>query len=252
MDLTVKDRVALVTGSTTGLGKAMALALARSGARVAFNYFRNAGRAERCKQELKKLDSAWTMAHGDVSTKEGVDKVCTAVEKELGPVEILIVNATPDQPQMPIESYTWQHFQTMIDFFIKSPYLLVQRTVGSMKSRRFGRILNIGSEVFNRGVPNFTAYVSAKGGQLGFTRSLANELAPFSITVNMISPGWIPVERHEKDPQPMKDGYKALIPMGRWGVPDDVTGAAVFLCSNESSFITGQSFCINGGMTVWT
>jgi 3-oxoacyl-[acyl-carrier protein] reductase len=119
-----------------------------------------------------------------------------------------------------------------------------------MKRRRWGRLINIGSEVFARGVPRFSAYVSAKGGQNGWTRSMAGELAPFGITVNMISPGWIPVERHEKDPQELKDGYRALIPAGRWGVPEDLSGAIVFFASGASSFVTGQTLHVNGGMTV--
>ena len=119
-----------------------------------------------------------------------------------------------------------------------------------MKQQRWGRIVNIGSEVVARGVPNFTAYVAAKGGQNGFHRSLATELAPFGITVNMIAPGWIPVERHENDPQSEKDGYYSLIPAGRWGVPTDVGGTAVFLASEAASFVTGQNIAVNGGMTV--
>jgi 3-oxoacyl-[acyl-carrier protein] reductase len=119
-----------------------------------------------------------------------------------------------------------------------------------MKRQNWGRIINIGSEAFTRGVPNFTAYVAAKGGQNGFHRGLASEVAPFGITVNMISPGWIPVERHEKDPQSEKDAYRALIPANRWGVPEDVSAATVFLASEAASFITGQNLHVNGGLTV--
>jgi 3-oxoacyl-[acyl-carrier protein] reductase len=137
----------------------------------------------------------------------------------------------------------------MLDFFIKSPFLLTRRTLPHMKQQPWGRIINIGSEVFERGVPNFSAYVAAKGGQNGWTRSMAGELAPFGITVNMIAPGWIPVERHEHDPQEAKDGYRALIPVDRWGVPADLAGAVTLLASEASSFITGQTIHVNGGMT---
>jgi len=119
-----------------------------------------------------------------------------------------------------------------------------------MKAQRWGRIINIGSEVVTRGVPNFTAYVAAKGGQNGFHRSLAGELAPHGITVNMIAPGWIPVERHENDPEELKEGYRSLIPVNRWGVPSDLDGTIVYLASNASSFVTGQTLHVNGGMTV--
>ena len=101
-----------------------------------------------------------------------------------------------------------------------------------------------------RGVPNFSAYVAAKGAQAGWTRSMASELAPWNITVNMVSPGWIPVERHDKDPKALKDGYKALIPMQRWGVPGDIGGILAFLASEQAAFITGQDVAVNGGMTV--
>jgi len=90
----------------------------------------------------------------------------------------------------------------------------------------------------------------AKGGQNGFHRSLATELAPFGITVNIISPGWVPFERHEKEPQSEKAAYRELIPADRWGVPEDLAGAVIFLASGAASFITGQNVCINGGLTV--
>jgi 3-oxoacyl-[acyl-carrier protein] reductase len=138
----------------------------------------------------------------------------------------------------------------MLDFFIKSPFLLVRATVPHMKKQKWGRIINIGSEVFQRGVPNFTAYVAAKGGQNGFTRSLARELAPWNITVNMVSPGWIPVERHENDPQEEKDAYLAGVPAQRWGVPKEVADTVVFLASDESAYVSGQNICVNGAHTV--
>ena len=120
-----------------------------------------------------------------------------------------------------------------------------------MKSKKWGRIINIGSEVFQRSVGNFSAYVAAKGGQVGWTRSMATELAPFGITVNIIAPGWIPVERHQNDPQSTKDTYLATVPMQRWGVPDDVANATLYFASEESAFVTGQTLCVNGGLTPW-
>ena len=100
-------------------------------------------------------------------------------------------------------------------------------------------------------VAPFSAYVAAKGAQIGWSRSMSRELAPFGITVNMVAPGWVPVERHEKDPQAEKDAYKALIPMQRWGVPQDVADAVLYFASEEAGFITGQTICVNGGMTPW-
>ena len=243
-------RVALVTGSSTGLGKAMAIALGKAGAQVALNYANNTKRAEKAFAEFQALGLRGALFKADVTSEAQVARLHRAIAKKLGPVDILVVNATCDQPHRAIEDYDWAFYQSMVDFFIKSPFLLTRACLPHMKSQGWGRIINIGSEVVARGVPNFTAYVAAKGGQNGFHRSLAGELAPHGITVNMIAPGWIPVERHEKDPQAEKDGYRALIPANRWGVPADLDGSVVFLASEASSFITGQTLHVNGGLTV--
>ena len=251
MPFSLDGRVALVTGRSTGLGKAVAFSLARSGARVALNYFNNEERAAETLGEFQAEGLEGVMLRGDVSDESAVNALCGEVVEKLGEIDILVVNATPDQPQMPIEEFTWEHFQTMIDFFIKSPYLLTRAVLPHMKKNRWGRIINITSEVFQRSIGNFSAYVSAKGGQIGFTRSMATELAPFNITVNLVAPGWIPVERHENDSQEQKDGYREMIPMDRWGVPDDVAGAVAYYASEEAGFVTGQTICVNGGMSPW-
>jgi 3-oxoacyl-[acyl-carrier protein] reductase len=246
----LKDRVALVTGSSTGLGKAIAIALGKAGAKVALNYCNNEARAEQALTEFRDAGCQGEMFRANVIDVDDVQRLYNEIREKLGPVDILVCNATPDQPQKPIEEYDWDFYQSMLDFFIKSPYLLTLACLPHMKEQKWGRIINITSEVFQLGVSPFTAYVAAKGGQTGFSRSLARELAPDQITVNMIAPGWIPVERHEKDPQEMKDGYFANIPMGRWGVPDDIGAAACFFASDEAAFITGQTVSVNGGLTV--
>ena len=243
-------RVALVTGSTTGLGKGIAFALGDAGAKVVLNFKNNEDRAAKTMEEYAEGGREGVLLRGDVTDPQEVVELVKEAEQAAGPIDLLVVNATPDQPLKPIEEYDWDFYQSMIDFFIKSPYLLTRALLPSMKERGFGRIVNIGSEVFRRGVGNFSAYVAAKGGQTGWTRSMATELAPYGITGNMVSPGWIPVARHEKDPEEMKEAYRELIPAGRWGVPEDVGGAVTYLCSNEASFITGQDLAVNGGMTL--
>ncbi len=249
MGLTLKNRVVLITGSTTGLGKAMALEFARAGARVVMNYYNNQQRAEASFAELSAIGSPCMLTQSNVTEEKSVERMYKSIQDTLGPVDILVPNATPAQPQNPIENYDWAFYQSMIDFFLKSPYLLTTACLPHMKRQKWGRIINITSEVFSLGVAPFTAYVAAKGAQVGFSRSLATELAPFGITVNMISPGWIPVERHEKDPQEMKDMYLASIPAGRWGLPQDVASAALYLASEDSGFVTGQTIAVNGGKT---
>jgi 3-oxoacyl-[acyl-carrier protein] reductase len=243
-------RVALVTGSSTGLGKVMAMSLGAAGAKVALNYANNQERAEETFAAFQAAGYEGKLYRASAIDEGAVNGMVSDIEKDLGQVDILVPNATPDQPQKPIELYDWAFYQSMLDFFIKSPFLLVRATLPQMKKKKFGRIINIGSEVFQRGVPNFTAYVAAKGGQDGFTRSLATELAPWGITVNIVSPGWIPVERHEKDPEEMKNEYLAGLPMKRWGVPKEVADTIVFLASDEASYVSGQNICVNGAHTV--
>jgi 3-oxoacyl-[acyl-carrier protein] reductase len=251
MPFSLCGHVAVVTGSSAGLGKAIALTLGKAGARVAVNYANNQARAEKTMGEFQQAGVEALLVRADVTNDEGVETLYRATEAKFGKPDILIVNATCDQPLLPIEQYDWDFHQQMLDFFVKSPYLLAQRGLAHMKAKKWGRIVNITSEVFQRSVAPFSAYVAAKGGQIGWSRSMARELAPFGITVNMVAPGWIPVERHEKDPQAAKDEYFALIPARRWGTPQDVANAVLYFASEEASFVTGQTLCVNGGMTPW-
>ena len=246
----LEGHVAFVTGSSTGLGRWMAMSLGAAGAKVAMNYYNNEERANAAFAEFQDAGYEGVMLRGNAIDEGDVNRMVGEIADTLGPVDILVPNATPDQPQKPIEEYDWDFYQSMLDFFIKSPYLLTRACLPNMKERRWGRIINIGSEVFQEGVSPFTAYVAAKGGQCGFSRSLARELAPWGITVNTVSPGWIPVERHENDPQELKDGYLASLPMQRWGVPKEVADTVTFLATEEASYVSGQNICVNGAHTV--
>ena len=251
MAFSLDGHVALVTGSSTGLGKITARNLAAAGAKVAVNYANNQERAEASFAEFEASGGVGMLVQADATCEVEVDRMFNEIEANLGPVDIIVPNATPDQPLLPIEEYDWEFYQSMLNFFIKSPYLLARRALPQMKAKKWGRIINITSEVYHTSVAPFSAYVAAKGGQIGWSRSMATELAPFGITVNMVSPGWIPVERHEKDAQEDKDAYLATIPMNRWGVPKDVADAVLYYASEEAAFVTGQTLCVNGGRSPW-
>jgi 3-oxoacyl-[acyl-carrier protein] reductase len=246
----LKGKVALVTGASRGLGAAMALRLGQCGARVAVNYFGSEEKAQKVVQQIRHAGGSAEAFQADVREEKEVQGLVNQTNKAFGPVDILVINATGPQPFIPIENLTWSHCLDMLEFFVKSPVLLVKAVVGSMKERRYGRIINIGSEVFERGVPEFSNYVSAKGAQLGLTRSWAMELAPWQITVNHVSPGWIPTERHINDPKEAKDTYARAVPMRHMGVAEDVAEAVAFLVSDAAKFITGQKLSVNGGNTL--
>jgi 3-oxoacyl-[acyl-carrier protein] reductase len=251
MTFSLSQKVALVTGSSRGLGFGVARVLGKSGARIVLNYLNDRETAEKAVQLLKEDRIHAMLVRADASDPEQIASMVESVEEKFGSLDILVPNATPDQPQQPIEEYDADFYRQMYDYFVMSPFHLTRAVLPGMKKRGYGRIINITSEVFHCSVPEFSAYVAAKGGQIGWSRSMANELAPHGITVNTVAPGWIPTERHENDPQDAKDEYLKTIPLGRWGKPEDVGNAVSYFASDEASFITGQTLCVNGGRTPW-
>jgi 3-oxoacyl-[acyl-carrier protein] reductase len=243
-------RVALVTGSTRGLGREIALALARAGAKTAMNYVNDAELAAASFAELEAVATDACLVRADVTSPAEVKRMCAEVAAKLGPVDILVVNATCPQPELPFEEYSWEFFQQMLDFFVKSPVLLMQECLPPMKRQAWGRIIHITSEVLALASAPFSAYVAAKGGQTGLALSTARELAGSGVTVNMVAPGWIPVERHAEYSREAMEKYRQGVPAGRMGVPGDVAPAVVYLASREAHFITGQTLSVNGGNTV--
>ncbi|NCG26397.1 MAG: SDR family oxidoreductase [Verrucomicrobiales bacterium] len=251
MAQTLKGHVALVTGSTTGLGLGIAKVLGAGGAKVVMNYYNDDERAERAFSEFQSAGGEGILLKANAIDEAAIANLVERAQSELGAIDIIVPNATPDQPLKTIEEYDWDFYQQMLNFFIKSPYLLTRAVLPQMKESSWGRIINISSEVYQLSVSPFSAYVSAKGGQIGWTRSMSRELAPHGITVNTVNPGWIPTERHDNDPQEEKDAYLSQIPAGRWGTPSDVGEAVAYFASEEAGFITGQTLCMNGGNSPW-
>ncbi len=159
------------------MGAAIARKLAAEGARVAVNYFGSPPLAQALVEQIRKAGGVAEAIQADVRDEQAVAELVAKTKKLLGPVDILVINATGPQPFLTIEELTWRGCLDQLEFFVKSPVLLLKAVVGAMKERRYGRVINIGSEVFERGVPQFSNYVSAKGAQLGLTRSWALELA---------------------------------------------------------------------------
>ncbi len=239
-------RIALVTGASRGLGTAIAERLGRDGCRVAVNYHASGDKAKRVVEAIRAGGGVAEAFQADVFQPEGIAKLLADVGSTWGPVEILVNNATGPQPEKRLEDYVWEDFQAQLDYFVKSPVLLTQGVLPAMKQARWGRIINIVSEVAENCRPLFSVYVAAKCAQAGLTRAWALEFAPWNITVNMVNPGFIPTERHVDVPSADIEAYRKNVPMGRQGTPDEVAAAVSYFAAEESGFTTGQKVAVNG------
>ena len=245
-------RVALVTGSSRGLGAVIAQRLARDGFAVAVN-----GRPgdELVAAVGRGIRDEGGTAQGfcaDVTDEQQVAELAVAIADSLGPVDVLVLNATGPQPEAPVTEVGWADHVAQLDFFVKSPVLLGRAVLPGMQARQYGRIVSIDSEVAHRPPPGRSAYAAAKNAQIGLTRSWARELAPFGITVNTVAPGFIPVERHADVPRPVLQAYLASVPAGRMGTPADIAHAVSFLASEGAGFVTGQRIVVDGGRSLGT
>ncbi len=241
---------ALVTGASRGLGAAMATALAEAGHRVAVNYHASKDRAEALCSELRGRGLAAEAFAADVREEAAVRRLVAEVTVRLGPISTLVLNATGNQPMLSVEEQTWQSYLDQMEFFVKSPLLLLQTVLPGMRAQRFGRVIQIGSEVVELGNPCFANYVAAKAAQLGQTRSWARELGPDGITVNLVAPGWIPTERSVDATEEQKAAYAQGVPLRRMGVAREVGEVVAFLASEAGAFMTGQKIAVNGGNTL--
>jgi len=242
-----QQRVALVTGSSRGLGRAIAQRLARDGLAVAVNGLHGDGHALEVVETIHSEGGAADAFAADVSDESQVGDLVAAVADRLGPIEVLVLNATGPQPEAPLAKVEWKDHLAQLDFFVKSPVLLGRAVLPAMQAQGFGRIIQIDSEVADRPPPGRSAYATAKSAQIGLTRAWARELAHLGITVNTVAPGFIPVERHADVPGETKEAYLATIPTGRMGTPEDIAHAVSFFASEAASFITGQRLVIDGG-----
>ena len=243
-------RVALVTGSSRGLGAEIARRLARDGFAVAVNGRPGDGQVDAVARAIR--DDGGTAAgfSADVTDQDQVAGLVTAITGAFGPVDVLVLNATGPQPEATVTEVGWADHVAQLDFFVKSPVLLGRAVLPGMQARRYGRIVNIDSEVAHRPPPGRSAYAAAKNAQIGLTLSWARELAPFGITVNTVAPGFVPVERHADVPREVLQAYLASVPAGRMGTPGDIAHAVSFLASDGAGFVTGQRIVVDGGRSL--
>jgi 3-oxoacyl-[acyl-carrier protein] reductase len=244
------SRVALVTGASRGLGAAIAERLGADGFAVAVNYARAAAQAEEVVARIRAAGSAAEAFQADVTDEAAVAGLVASVRAGLGQVHTLVLNATGAQPALPLGELNWKAHLDQLEFFVKSPTLLVREALADMTAAGGGRVIHVGSDIVRRGLPGSSSYAGAKAAQLGLARVWARELAPLGITVNTVAPGWVPVERHESSPAAERRDYLDAVPLGRMGEPADVAGAVSYLASDDAAFVTGVELVVNGGFSV--
>ena len=242
--------VALVTGASRGLGAVMAKALAAEGWHVAVNYSSDEKSAGAVVDEITRSGGKAYAVKFSVISRDQLAQGLAEIANNLGPVDLVVNNATGPQPEMPILEQSWRSYLDQLEFFVKAPLELLQLLLPDWRMRKVGRVINIGSEIAELGNPNFGNYASAKGAMLSMTRSWAQELGPEGITVNLVAPGWIPVERHADSPKAARNWYLERTPLRHFGTPQDIADAVVFLASEHAKFITGQKIAVNGGRTL--
>jgi 3-oxoacyl-[acyl-carrier protein] reductase len=240
-------RTALVTGSSRGLGAAIARRLAADGLAVAVNDVSGGDAGRAVVAAIRDGGGVADVFTADVADERAVGELVPAVERALGAIDVLVLNATGPQPSAPLEAVGWEDHLAQLEFFVKSPVLLLRALLPRMRERGYGRIVQIDSEVFDNPPPGMSAYVAAKGGQIGLARAWARELAPLGITVNCVAPGFIPVERHDDVAGGERHAYLATVPAGRMGTPADIAHAVAFFASEAAGFVTGQRLVVDGG-----
>jgi 3-oxoacyl-[acyl-carrier protein] reductase len=236
----LKGKVALVTGSSRGIGRAVALALAEAGADVAVNYRNQEKQALEVCEQIRAWGRRSVAVGADVSQAGEVNRMVEAVEKELGPVDILINNAGKVW-QKPLEEITEEDFDTMIAVNLKSAFLVTQRVMPAMREKKWGRIINLSSVAAQTGGVTGPHYAASKAGMHGLTHSYARHLVKEGITVNTVAPALIETDMITQNLQVTPE----LVPVGRFGAAAEVAQVIVMLAGN--GYITGQTINVNGG-----
>ena len=247
--MTMNESVALVTGGSRGIGRAICLELARQGAAVAVNYAGNEQAAQETVEACRALGVQAEAFQADVSDPAACESLIAQVKERFGRLDILVNNAGVTRDGLLMTAKP-EDFDKVLDTNLKGAYFCMKAAAKVMMRQRYGRIVNLSSVVGLRGNPGQTGYAASKAGVLGLTKAAAKELASRNITVNAVAPGFVETDMTAVLPEKAKTAMLSTIPMAAPGQPEDVARAAAFFARPESAYITGQVLCVDGGMAV--
>jgi 3-oxoacyl-[acyl-carrier protein] reductase len=244
----LKDKVAIVTGSSRGIGAATAKLLASQGAKVVVNYARNKDKGEQVVKEITEAGGTAILVAADVTVREEIVALVAKAEAELGPVDILVNNANIRIPIAPFAKHSWEEFEAKVTGEMKALFYACQAVIPGMSQRKRGCIVNISSALSRVPGPGFVAHSTAKSALDGFSKSLALELGPHGIRVNVIAPGATNTDALSFMPEDARQKLAERTPLRRFGQPEDIAGAVLFFCTDWSRFVTGTYLPVSGGV----